>query len=173
MVSCLMQFQSKRLNYRKYRDNDLDAYLQVSMNEEVMAYITGYSLEEEEAVERFNKVLKENEVHPVLGCYFVSRREDDVYIGTSKLIPVKGEPAHCEIGYALLPDYWGLGYATEMVEYLVDYARNSSEIRRIMAIVDPEHMVSIHILRKFGFEKYDEGTYYKLPAWYYKLELDG
>ncbi|HMN10818.1 MAG TPA: GNAT family N-acetyltransferase [Bellilinea sp.] len=61
-------------------------------------------------------------------------------------------PRSIELGYRLLPEYWGLGYATEACTELLRFASELPEIQRIVALVDPQNTGSIHVLRKLGFQ---------------------
>lgn len=56
-----------------------------------------------------------------------------------------------EIGYGLLPEYWGKGYATEAVIAAVDWARKQPGVRQIEAETDPDNAASQRVLEKAGF----------------------
>lgn len=63
-----------------------------------------------------------------------------------------------DIGYRLLPEYWGKGLATEAVKAAMNYANDTLGIKRILADAVDENTASNKILRKLGFEKID--SYY-------------
>jgi len=56
-----------------------------------------------------------------------------------------------EIGYGLLPKYWGKGYATEAVIATADWAAKQPGVKRIEAETDPENAASQRVLEKAGF----------------------
>lgn len=56
-----------------------------------------------------------------------------------------------DLGYALLPEFSGKGYAVESAAGVVDYARTLG-FNRIVAIVKPDNERSIRVLEKNGFE---------------------
>lgn len=58
-----------------------------------------------------------------------------------------------EIGYGLLPDHWGCGYAGEAVEAMVRFGLDELALHRIHARVHPGNEASERILLKLGFEK--------------------
>lgn len=66
-----------------------------------------------------------------------------------------------EIGYGLLPEYWGNGYATEAVKAMVDWALRQPGVQRIEAETEREKRASRRVLEKSGFfptgEKGEEG----------------
>lgn len=57
----------------------------------------------------------------------------------------KGPPAAgtVEIGYAVLPQYHGQGYATEMVRSLVGWALRHAEVNQIVAGTDGANPASV------------------------------
>lgn len=56
-----------------------------------------------------------------------------------------------EIGYGLLPDYMGRGYATEAVSAAVRWALEQPGISRIEAETEPDNLASQRVLEKCGF----------------------
>lgn len=62
-----------------------------------------------------------------------------------------------EIGYGLLPEYWGQGYATEAVSAAVAWAESRPEVTRIEAETEPDNAASQRVLEKCGFVP--TGTY--------------
>ena len=60
-----------------------------------------------------------------------------------------------DLGYALLPEFCGRGYAVEAAAAVLADAHARLELRRIVAIVDPRNAGSIRVLEKldFRFEK--------------------
>lgn len=60
-----------------------------------------------------------------------------------------------DIGYAYLPRYWSKGYAIEAALAMKSYARDTIQLKRLVAIVDPANVGSIRVLEKLGmkFEK--------------------
>lgn len=60
-----------------------------------------------------------------------------------------------DIGYAYLPRYWSKGYAIEAALAMKSYARDTIQLKRLVAIVDPANIGSIRVLEKLGmkFEK--------------------
>jgi RimJ/RimL family protein N-acetyltransferase len=56
-----------------------------------------------------------------------------------------------EIGYSLLPEYWGRGYATELVKALLDYAFNILNLDAVCARTIIDNYRSANVLDKTGF----------------------
>lgn len=56
-----------------------------------------------------------------------------------------------EIGYGLLPEYWGQGYATEAVIAAVNWASEQPGVTRIEAEAEDDNAASLRVLEKAGF----------------------
>ena len=56
-----------------------------------------------------------------------------------------------EIGYGILDDYQGCGYATEAVSAIVDWALKQSGIKCIKAETEESNTASQKVLKKAGF----------------------
>ncbi len=66
-----------------------------------------------------------------------------------------------DLGFALLPEHTGNGYAAEVAEATVRYAFHSLGLQRIKAFTTQKNFSSLKLLRKIGFR--DDGV----------LHLDG
>lgn len=160
---------SDRLIFSHYTAADFDDYLQLVSNADVMKMITGRPLLESETRDRFEKMLKVNLEIPEIGHFKVSLRTDGNFVGHSKLEMTKENEA--EIGYVLMPEYWGKGLGNEIAQTLINHGKEVPGIDNFLAIIDPENTASKRILEKQGFQWDYDGEYIGLPAVYYKLKL--
>jgi [ribosomal protein S5]-alanine N-acetyltransferase len=74
-------------------------------------------------------------------------------IGFSDIHPVNHR---AEIGFWLMPEYWGKGYIPEAASQIIKYGFEQMELHRIYAYVETENANSKKVLQKLGFEY--EGT---------------
>jgi len=58
-----------------------------------------------------------------------------------------------DLGYALVPEFWGLGYAREAAEACVAWGRDSLGLRSLLAIVSPGNAASIRLLEALAFRR--------------------
>ncbi len=63
----------------------------------------------------------------------------------------KPAPEKAEIGYWILPEYWGKGYASEAMEEVLKIAFTSLGLHRIEAYVEGGNEASVRMLQRFGF----------------------
>lgn len=57
-----------------------------------------------------------------------------------------------DIGFAFLPGYMGMGYATEIAKATLAFAKNVLQIPEVCAIVLPSNGASISVLEKAGLQ---------------------
>ena len=58
-----------------------------------------------------------------------------------------------DLGFALLPEYVGNGYATEAASAVIAYAHATLAIGRLYAIVQPGNARSVSLLERLGFKR--------------------
>ncbi len=145
----MMDVASARLAYRKFTETDFTEYLGLATSDAVMQYITGRALTEAEARTRFNRYLEINQLHQEAGFFAVSVRATGTFIGLAKFVYTTRVQA--ELGYSLLPDFWGQKYASEIVSDLLTYADQFPQLTQVIAIVDAANAVSARVLTKHAF----------------------
>ena len=110
----------------------------------------------EQVVDALPWFLEQLEAKPALfgwlGWYGLRQRD-----GEQPLLVASGgffglpEAGVVEVGYSVLPDFWGHGYATEMVGALVEWALCQPAVRGVVAEPMSDNMASIRVLDKLGF----------------------
>ncbi|MFL6230132.1 MAG: GNAT family N-acetyltransferase [Pyrinomonadaceae bacterium] len=73
----------------------------------------------------------------------------------------KGEPTAdgtCEIGYGVLPQFRGLGYASEAASALTARAFSHPQVARVVAETYPELLASIRVMEKNGLRFAGDGS---------------
>ena len=83
--------------------------------------------------------------------YLVLRGERRVLIGTVNAGRWSGDPEEVELGYALVPEFWRRGLATEAALALVAFVEASGGVRRLCAHTYPHLAASVRILERCGF----------------------
>ena len=86
------------------------------------------------------------------GLYIVRLKANQTPIGLCGL--VKRDGLDCpDVGYALLPDYVGQGYASEGAKACLDYGYQQLGINNIVAITSENNQGSIRVLEKIGLRR--------------------
>jgi RimJ/RimL family protein N-acetyltransferase len=98
-------------------------------------------------------------LYPGLGNWRASRRDTGEFIGwfSLKYIP---KTVEIEVGYRLVPEAWGQGFATEGASELVRYGFDDLGLYRIIGITHPDNAASQRVLAKCGMREAGWGHYY-------------
>jgi RimJ/RimL family protein N-acetyltransferase len=91
-----------------------------------------------------------------LGLWAVERASDGALVGMCGILQRDYLPVP-DIGYALLPRFWGQGYAREAAKACLDYAREVLGEPRLMASTAPSNDASGRLLEGLGL-RYLETT---------------
>jgi [ribosomal protein S5]-alanine N-acetyltransferase len=83
------------------------------------------------------------------GLWLLARKPDAAAIGMCGLLRRDTLP-DVDVGYALLPEYWGRGYAFEAVDATLRHAAAKFGLRRVIAVVSEGNSASIRVLEKAG-----------------------
>jgi ribosomal-protein-alanine N-acetyltransferase len=100
------------------------------------------------------KTLASYEEHG-FGMYLIERKSDREPVGLCGLVKRDTLPGP-DIGFALLEDQWGQGYAHEAASAVVTYAFGTLRLPKLLAITLPANDRSSGLLEKLGFGR--EGT---------------
>jgi len=144
--------ETERLQMRKFTLDDVDAVYEFSICKEVTRY-TGDAGTVRTRLDAENVIrdvwLAEYEKYGY-ARYALVHRDDEKVIGFCgvKFEPDLGLP---DLGYRMLPEYWGKGLATEAVVALLDYARDVLGLKKIVAEVVDQNTASSNLLIKVGF----------------------
>lgn len=64
------------------------------------------------------------------------------------------------MGWRLMRQHWGQGFATEASRAVLDQALRALAINPVVAIVDPRNLTSIRVAEKIGMRKAGTMYYY-------------
>jgi len=80
--------------------------------------------------------------------------KDGTFIGTTGVMRVLNHQAlgtHDEIGWRLLPDFWGKGYATEAARAALDDVHTRCGLRGLITYTSPDNPASAAVMERLGF----------------------
>ena len=84
------------------------------------------------------------------GLNLVELKEPHTPIGICGLLK-RDELPDPDIGFALLPDFWNKGFAFEAATAVLQDARETLRLERILAITSLDNDASINLLQRLGF----------------------
>lgn len=80
-------------------------------------------------------------------------KDNDELIGTCGFHHISRSNYKCEIGYDLIPAFWGKGIMTHAIHCLLKYGFEGLQLNRIEAIIDPTNINSYKLLDRLGFQR--------------------
>ena len=83
------------------------------------------------------------------GLYCVDKNEDSTSVGICGLLRRDSLRA-VDIGFALLPEYWSQGFASEAARAVLNYGRKTLALPEIIAITSVGNEPSARVLEKLG-----------------------
>lgn len=104
------------------------------------------------------------------GAFLITRKSDAVKLGILSLYN-RPNVEGVDIGFAMLPAYFGQGYASEAAAAVRDYAQDTLGLPEISAFTSKDNVASQHIIQKLGLiyekeiafgEEEDMLLYYRL-----------
>jgi len=83
--------------------------------------------------------------------FAIRTREHPRFIGTVMVFGIDRDSGRAELGYALVRDAWGSGYASEAAGAVIDWAFSALRLHRLDANVADRNLASVRVLRRLGF----------------------
>ena len=85
------------------------------------------------------------------GTYKVFKTVNNDFVGLAKLEVKEANLNEAELGFMILPEFWGQGLGSEIARVLLNKAKMSNKLSRVFAIIDPNNIASRNILIKNKF----------------------
>jgi ribosomal-protein-alanine N-acetyltransferase len=83
----------------------------------------------------------------------ITEKKNNELIGVIGYVNIKPESARAEVGYVLHHDYAGKGIANEALKAILDYGFNVIKLHSVEAIIRPDNIASVALVKKNGFVK--------------------
>lgn len=147
------ELASSRLHLRALALHDVDALFTLYSDPQVMRHWSHLPWHEPQQalahIERMQREREQTEFYP----WAATLADDDRLIGTCSLFALSRAHARAELGFALLPRYWGRGLAREMAALAVEHAFTNLGLSRIEADIDPLNSASCRLVERLGFRR--------------------
>ena len=151
-----MKLETERLCLHPWGPDDWQALRPIARHPDVMRYITGGIPWEDQQVREF--VERQLKYFNELGfCMWrLTERNQSDLIGLCGLQPMP-DSTEIEIGWWLIPEHWGKGYATEAAQCALADVFARSSLDRVVAVARPDNTASRRVMVKLGM-RYEEDS---------------
>jgi RimJ/RimL family protein N-acetyltransferase len=146
----MIVLETERLVLRQLSTDDAEFVLKLLNEPSFLQYIGDRGVRNLQDAQQYilNKLVTSYERNG-FGLYLVELRESGIPIGISGLVKRDTLP-DADIGFAFLPAYWSKGYAVESAAAVMNYARETLKLDRILAITSRDNEASAKLLGKIG-----------------------
>lgn len=158
-------FTSKRLGFRNWIGQDIEAMGAISADPKVMEYFPATNTLEETAefIERMQQLFNEKRF-----CYFATIELASNccigFIGFSIPTFEASFTPFIDIGWRLSSQHWGHGYATEGALRCLEYGFKELNFKTVKAIAPKVNQKSIQVMKKIGMTKVLEFNHPRLKG---------
>lgn len=169
--------ETERLLLREFQEQDTAGIFELDSNPEVHKYlgnrpITTYK-QAEDIISFFEKQYRENGI----GRFAAFEKETGDFIGWSGLKFNTGEKEELngftefiDIGYRLIPRFWGKGYASESAFACLDFGFKKMNYDIIYGAAEADNIGSNKILQKIGLKYINNFVFEGHDAKWYELK---
>lgn len=155
--------ETPRLRLRGHRDTDLPQCAAMWGDPQVVRFIGGEPSTEPRTWAR----LLGYAGHWALmgfGYWVIERKDSGEFVGEIGFADFKRDIAPAmqgcpELGFALVPQFHGNGYATESADTVVRWADSHLSAPRTVCLIDPQNAASLRVVGKCGYEVFARGVY--------------
>ncbi|MBC7651728.1 MAG: GNAT family N-acetyltransferase [Deinococcales bacterium] len=145
----MILFSTPQFIIQQFTLNDAEVFYLLNSNEAVMRFIRPVKNRHE-----CDEFLQENinlyKTGSVIGRYAVINKISGNCIGTFSFLRMSTENGY-HIGYALLPNFWGKGFAQQLVKFGTLFFFTATNKQVLFAITQTENTASQNALLKNGF----------------------
>jgi [ribosomal protein S5]-alanine N-acetyltransferase len=165
-------FETPRLTLLRFTHADAPVVQQLNSNPNVLKYLDEPLLEtEEQALHILNSIIlpqyKNN-----LGRWAIHLKTTNEFIGWCGL-KYRPELDEIDLGYRLMQQHWGNGYAFEAAKHSLDYAFQQLHLKTIVGRAHIENTASLKILEKLGMQFISEEIIDDCPVKTYHISNPG
>lgn len=148
------RFETERLTLSRFDGSELEWLYTLDNDADVMRYINGGTHTPRDFIERTSLPLfcRTDWPIPDTGFWKFTPEASRTPLGWCCLRSNEADMATGSLGYRLLPDAWGQGYATEASRTLLEHAFQTLELQRVVATTYEDNARSRRVLERLGFE---------------------
>ena len=155
--------KTARLGLRNWTDSDIDPATRMNADPKVREFFPN-TLTKEETIDFIKRMQNHFEIHGF--CFFAVDKLDTNefigFIGLNMQTFKSDFTPSVEIGWRLLKEYWGYGFATEGAKACLDFAFSKLKLPVVYAVAPLLNKKSQSVMQKLGMIFYKEFNHPKL-----------
>jgi ribosomal-protein-alanine N-acetyltransferase len=170
-MKMIQSFETARIRARRVTPGDLEELASMYQNPLVMETLGGEK-SREQTLQSLEKMIKHMDQHG-FSYWILEEKQSHTFMGRAGLLHTEIDGSHeVELGYALLPEFWSKGLATEAAKEIIRIAFEEFKLDNIVCFSLPGNMASLRVMEKLGFSFEKKCVYKELPHVLYRLTAD-
>ncbi|MDU4891421.1 MAG: GNAT family N-acetyltransferase [Clostridium sp.] len=158
--------ETKRCIVQNLKEDDYDDVKLLYFSNKVREFLGGVI-----SNERYNSNFKEMIDSKEDALYWVIRlKNTNDFIGLVS-IDTHHDGVHKELSYQFLPDYWGNGYALEVIRKVLDFISRELNIKNVVSETRVENKASCRLLNSLGMKVVDKVCRFNAEQYIFSLRL--
>ena len=142
--------ESERCLVREITVDDVDRMYAIYSDADVREYIEDLYSEREEEIQYTKDYIANQYRFYEYGLWVVIEKSTNTIIGRAGIFDRPDQDLQ-EIGFVFAKEYWGRGFATEVLTKIMEYAKEELDIESLYAHVYRENIRSKKLLESLGF----------------------
>ena len=167
MPDAAAELETERLRFRQFREDDFPVYETWCANIDIMRYLGGKTLTRVEAWRHLAYQVG-HWAFLGYGYYAVEEKSSGRLIGRVGFTNQRGWPGF-ELGWTIIPEFQGKGYATEAARMLLPYAFDVLDQPRVISLIHPDNAPSRRVAEKLGEKIEGETEVLTMPVLVYGM----
>ncbi len=143
------ELETERLLLRQFEERDLDAYAEMLADPQFMRFLGKGGTRDRQETWRHIAFLRGHWQLRGFGMFAIEHRASGELLGHTGLLNPDGWPG-VELGWALRPDSWGHGFATEAAGAALDWAFEELGLPEIISMMYLENQASVRVAERLG-----------------------
>lgn len=150
----MIPIETERLILRELQLEDVEGMYTLDSNPEVHLYLGNNPISSKQQALDVIQLVRQQYIDNGIGRWAVIEKASGEFIGWSGLKYITEEENnhinYYDVGYRLIPSFWGKGYATESAQAVLQYGFENLNIDKIIGAAHEENTKSRRALEKCG-----------------------
>jgi ribosomal-protein-alanine N-acetyltransferase len=142
--------ETERTIFTVLEEKDLPEMTAMAKEPDTFRYLKKLRVMSDSEYQQFLR-LKLDQIRQKTGYHWAVRlKSDSSWLGAVNLNPIGGTP-RLQIGCQLKRQYWGQGFASELLKRGLEFAIRDTGIKEVYGVFEKENIVSRRLLARLGF----------------------
>lgn len=146
------KLETERLILRRYQETDIDMQYKILTDERLSQYIKFPNLTKAEELKCIKNWIKEAD-ESKYEKWVITLKDNNIPIGNISVNGIEKKHNYCNVGYVIMFDYWGNGYASEALKAVSDYLLSDNKYYLVECSCNELNTQSSKVMLKAGFKK--------------------